>query len=150
MTPASTGIAGVAGILQALLRRADNGGSYSVDLALNYYSQWLVNSCGTYPDEVWKALWRSYGNPVFRHYHAMLYSIPKFLDMLEGNKDSPLCQEEFFEDRKAENLGVDIRTVKPVLQFPQGEVELGYNVGTRSNGVDQARWPEDLLVQSVV
>ena len=48
-----TGVAGVSGILTALLQRADQGGSYIVDVALNYYSQWLVNSCGVYPDTVW-------------------------------------------------------------------------------------------------
>jgi hypothetical protein len=145
----STGIAGVSGILQALMLRAKKGGSYSVDVALNYYSQWLVNSCGTYPDAVWNELWGSYGNPVFRHYHAMLYSIPKMLEMLAKNSKSPIRKEEFFEDRDVKNLGTTIRTVKPILKFPNGEVELGFNVGTRGNGVDQARWPEDLSTEVV-
>lgn len=129
--------------------RAKKGGSYSVDVALNYYSQWLVNSCGTYPDQVWKELWGSYGNPVFRHYHAMLYTIPRFLDMLGKNEKSPVCQPELFEDREVVHLGTKIRTVKPILQFSKGEVSLGYNVGTRTNGIDQPRWPEDLLTEVV-
>jgi hypothetical protein len=69
--------------------------------------------------------------------------------MLAKNKDSPICQDRFFEDRPAENLGTSIRTVKPILGFPHGEVELKFNVGTRGNGVDQPRWPENLLTQTV-
>jgi hypothetical protein len=149
LTCNSTGIAGVAGIIQALMLRADKGGSYTVNVALNYYSQWLVNSVGTYPDQVWKNCWASYGNPVFRHYHAMLYTIPSFLDMLGKNEKSPVCQTEFFEDRESGILGKKIRTVKPILRFPQGEVQLGYHVGTRSNGTDQPRWPKDLLTEVV-
>jgi hypothetical protein len=145
----STGIAGVSGIIQALMLRANKGGSYSVDVALNYYSQWLVNSCGTYSDQVWDALWSSYDKPVFRHYHAMLYTIPRMLGMMAKNGKSPLRQSEFFEDRGAENLGINIRTVKPVLEFPGGEVELKFNVGTRGNGVDQPRWPDNLMTPIV-
>jgi hypothetical protein len=129
--------------------RAEKGGSYSVDVALNYYSQWLVNSCGTYPSQVWTDLWSTYDRPVFRHYHSMLYSIPKVLEMLAKNKNSGLRQNEFFEDRAAENLATSIRTVKPILGFPQGEVELRFNVGTRGNGVDKPRWPENLMTQVV-
>jgi hypothetical protein len=130
--------------------RAEKGGSYSVDVALNYYSQWLVNSCGTYPKQVWSDLWNAYNKPVFRHYHAMLYSIPKMLEILATNENSPTCQEQFFEDRAAENLAISIRTVKPILRFPHGEVELRFNVGTRGNGVDEPRWPENLLTQIVI
>jgi hypothetical protein len=34
---------------------------------------------------------------------------------------------------------VDVGTVKPILDIKAGEVKLGYNVGTRGNGVDQLR-----------
>jgi hypothetical protein len=129
--------------------RAEKGGSYSVDVALNYYSQWLVNSCGTYPSQVWDELWSSYDKPVFRHYHAMLYSIPRMLGMMAKNEKSPIRQTEFFEDREVKNLGTIIRTVKPILVFPGREVELKFNVGTRGNGVDQPRWPENLLTEVV-
>jgi crotonobetainyl-CoA:carnitine CoA-transferase CaiB-like acyl-CoA transferase len=49
-----TGVAGFCGILDALMQQAEKGGSYVVDIALNYYSQWLVNSVGVYPDAVWQ------------------------------------------------------------------------------------------------
>ena len=48
-----TGVAGACGILDVLMQRAEKSGSYVVDIALNYYSQWLVNSVGVYPEEVW-------------------------------------------------------------------------------------------------
>jgi len=129
--------------------RAEKGGSYSVDLALNYYSQWLVNSCGVYPNDVWDQLWASYARPVFRHYHNMLYSIPRMMAMLQGRHKDVLFREDFFEDREAKNRGVKIRTVKPILTFPNGEIKLGYNVGTRPNGIDKPHWPEDLLTEVV-
>jgi crotonobetainyl-CoA:carnitine CoA-transferase CaiB-like acyl-CoA transferase len=48
-----TGICGVSGILEAVMLRGEKGGSYTVDLALNYYSKWLVESVGCYPEDVW-------------------------------------------------------------------------------------------------
>lgn len=61
-----TGIAGVAGILTAIMRRAEQGGSYKVDLSLNYYNQWLAESCGEYPEDVWQDVWQRNGKQVFR------------------------------------------------------------------------------------
>ncbi|TVY83512.1 hypothetical protein LSUE1_G006339 [Lachnellula suecica] len=60
------------------MQRAEKGGSFTVDVALNYYSQWLVNSCGVYPPEVWNNVWSRNGNPVFRYYHNMNYMLPRF------------------------------------------------------------------------
>jgi hypothetical protein len=144
-----TGVAGASGILAALIRRAENGGSYSVDGALNYYSQWLVNSCGTYPDAIWQDVWSRNGRQVFRHYHNMLYTLPQYMKMLQLNSSKTVMRPEFFENRDAKNIGKKIRTVKPVSQFIGGKVELGFNVGTRTNGVDQPRWPKDLSVEVV-
>lgn len=145
----STGILGLAGILQALLLRAEKGGSYTVDIALNYYSQWLVNSCGVYPEPVWDELWGRYGKPVFRHYHAMGYTLPRFAHMIQLHRKGVLFRDEFFEDRDCKNRDVKIRAVKPILSFPGEEVRPGYNVGTRPNGVDQPKWPEDLMTEMV-
>jgi hypothetical protein len=35
------------------------------------------------------------------------------------------------------------------LRFPDGEVDLKYNVGTRSNRVDKAHWPDDLMAEVI-
>lgn len=150
LTNHSTGVVGVAGILNALLLRSENGGSYTVDVALNYYSTWLVSSCGTYPEAIWQDVWKRNDRQVFRHYHNMLYTIPPFLSMLKDNSEDVLFKKEFFERKRSEVLGVEIESVKPILQFPDGAVELRYNVGTRGNGIDAPRWPEDLGVEVVV
>lgn len=62
-----TGIAGTCAVLSALLQRSEKGGSYKIDLSLNYYNSWLVDSVGTYPESVWQEVWRRNENVVFRY-----------------------------------------------------------------------------------
>jgi len=73
--------------------------------------------------------------------------------MIKKLTESPLgariFNPDFFELRQNKAIGVPIRTVKPILGFPEGTVELGYNVGSRGNGVDDARWPDDLLTEII-
>ncbi|KAK0658483.1 Acetyl-CoA:oxalate CoA-transferase [Lasiodiplodia hormozganensis] len=152
-----TGICGIIGTLDALMRRAQDGGSYKVDIALNYYSQWLVNSVGTYPKAVWEDVWARNGKQVFRHYHHMLYTLPRYLAMLQQNSSDVLFKPEFFEDRPCGYMGHAIRVPKPIAQYEVAEgvpeeqkVKPGFNVGTRTNGVDQPRWPKDLMTEIVV
>ncbi|KAF2728184.1 CoA-transferase family III [Polyplosphaeria fusca] len=144
-----TGVAGVVGVLDALMRRAEEGGSWKVDIALNYYSQWLVNSVGTYPQAVWDDVWSRNGRQVFRHYHNMPYTLPRFVQMLKQNSGPVIFNPAFFEDRHSAAIGTDVRTPKPIINFPEGPVQLKYNVGTRGNGVDQAKWPENLMTEAV-
>lgn len=146
---ASTGIAGTCGILQAIMSRGTDGGSYTVDIALNYYSQWLVESCGVYTPEVWDDVWTRNGRQSFRHYQSMNVSLPKYLSMIQDNASDVLLRDEYFEVRDAKALGLRIKAVKPILRFPRGSVRLGFNVGTRGNGMDSPRWPEDLLTEVV-
>lgn len=76
----------------------------------------------------------------------MNHTIPALLKMIRG---SPLFTPEFFVRSHVKNLGVDVQVVKPILKWTGGEVRPGYQVGTRGNGVDQPRWPEDLGVEVV-
>jgi hypothetical protein len=161
-----TGTAGVVAVLNAIIRRGTQGGSYKVDvslslkslqtphlplqLALNYYSQWLVNSVGVYPQDVWDEVWSRNGRQVFRHCQNMGYTLPRFLQMLQKNSASILFNPDFFELRYSGAIGKDVRCIKPIVSYPDGEVELKYNIGTRGNGVDQPRWPEDLTTEIVV
>ena len=46
---------------------------------------------------------------------------------------------DWFEITESKAAGTKIRHVKPILQFRGGLVQLGFNVGTRTNGVDQPR-----------
>ena len=144
----STGIVGVAATLSALIHRADTGGSYTIDLALSYYNQWLVRSCGAYPKRIWDAMWDDYGRFQFRAADSMESSAPVVMKLMaEEHRDC--FKDEFFEDRGSGILGVDIRCVKPVIQYPHGEVKLGFNVGTRGNGRDAPWWPSDLMTEVV-
>ncbi|KAF9256351.1 CoA-transferase family III [Marasmius fiardii PR-910] len=143
-----TGAAGAIGVLQALIERADKGGSYAVDVALNYYSQWLVRSCLTYPPKVWEKLWSLHGNPVFRHIDNMGVTIPAMLQLLKKNSPG-LFDPSFFELRENGALGVKVKTIKPVLQFPEGKVKPRFNVGSRPNGTDEAKWPQDLMTEVI-
>lgn len=144
-----TGVCGSVAVLEALVRRAEHGGSYNVDVALNYYSQWLVRSCGTYDDKTWNELWSRHGSPVFRHYHAMQHLLPAVLKLLYQHDEKTLFNPDFFEERKAESLGMTFVQVKPIAGFAKDAVDLGYHVGTRGNGVDAPVWPKDLRVEVV-
>lgn len=61
-----------------------------------------------------------------------------------------LFDPSYFETRHCPNLGVSLRTVRPVLQFVEGVVKPGFTIGTRGNGVDKAHWPADLKTQVIV
>ncbi|KNG51911.1 CoA-transferase family iii [Stemphylium lycopersici] len=132
-----TGTSGVVGVLNALLRRGAEGGSYQVDVALNYYSQWLVNSVGTYPKDVWEDVWTRNGRQVFRHCHNMQYTLPCYMKMLTTNAGPVLFNPEFFEMRYAGAISKDVKGVKPIIQYPQGNVKLGYNVARAPRKQDE-------------
>ncbi|RSL83633.1 hypothetical protein CEP51_004363 [Fusarium floridanum] len=136
-----TGVAGICGILSALIRRGESGGSYTVD--------WLVNSVGTYPDQVWQDLWKRNGSSVFRYFDPMQTLVPKTLQIVMKNSGQTLFKPEFFHQYSCRYLGKDVKIVAPILRFPNGDVKPGFNVGTRSNGVDATRWPEDPSVEVV-
>ncbi|KAL6230139.1 hypothetical protein BDW75DRAFT_248920 [Aspergillus navahoensis] len=145
-----TGVSGICGVLNALIERAEKGGSVFVDMALNYYSQWLVNSVGVYPEPVWKEVWAKHNNLSFRHCQGMITMLPKMLGSLAQNSASALFRPDFFEVRYSKAIDRHFKAVKPILTFPGGEVSLRYNVGTRTNGQDAPRWPEDLLTEVIV
>ncbi|KAK4932529.1 hypothetical protein LTR66_015962 [Elasticomyces elasticus] len=144
-----TGLAGVIGIITALMRRAEKGGSYKVDLSLNYYSQWLTESVGEYPEEVWQDVWQRNGRKVWRSHHNMTQTLGPFVQMIKKNSGDVVFNPDFFETRETKALGININTIKPIVKFDNDEVRLAYNVGTRGNGKDQPRWPQDLMVEVV-
>ncbi|RAL16070.1 alpha methylacyl-CoA racemase [Aspergillus homomorphus CBS 101889] len=139
-----TGVAGLCGIIDAIIQRAERGGSFYVDTALNYYSQWLVNSVGEYPKEVWEEVWQRHGRLSFRHYDNMPATIPAVMNSLSTNCAPQLFQPRFFEVRYSAAVDRHFKSVRPILTFPGSEVTPKFNVGTRSNGHDAARWPDDL------
>jgi CoA-transferase family III len=144
-----TGLTGTLGVLSALMARARNGGSYTVDVSLNAYSSWLVNSVGTHPPHVWEDVWALNGRPVFRHYHPMQYLWPAGIKLMKTHAPHML-NPDFFEDRPAKAMNCTVRCLKSVLQFPGKKVQLGFQVGARTNGVDMPKWPGNLLTEKVV
>jgi hypothetical protein len=142
----ATGIAGICAVLQALIEKSEKGGSFVVDTALNYANRWLVEEVGEYPAEVWQDLWERNRKPVFRHYHNTGVILPAHLKLCG---EQGLFDRKHFEIRRSVAIGANMRIVKPVLEFTDGEVQLGYQVGTRGNGVDAARWPADLSTEVV-
>ncbi|KAH7024757.1 CoA-transferase family III domain-containing protein [Microdochium trichocladiopsis] len=151
-----TGIIGCVGILHALILRAEKGGSYGVDTALNYYSTWLAESVGEYPAAVWQDLWQRHDNFVLHHYENMQHMFPKLMPIMHHADGAVLFKPQFFEQRKAaacgeggEGGGVTFVLPRPIADFTGGTVELKYDVGTRGNGVDAPVWPEDLNVEVV-
>jgi hypothetical protein len=144
-----TGVSGFCGILDALMQRAEKGGSYVVDIALNYYSQWLVNSVGVYPDAVWQKLWAQHGKIVFHSEDNMTHTIYVFLRALQKNHIDLFTNPAFYIIKHNKAMNEDFRIVKNCIQWPQGSINFDHHIGTHSNGTDQPRWPKDLSVEIV-
>ncbi|KAL4861618.1 hypothetical protein BDV12DRAFT_207856 [Aspergillus spectabilis] len=143
----STGVIGACGVIDALIRRHDRGGSVFIDTALNYYSQWLAASCGTYPAPVWQDLWARHDKLTFRHWNNMPHMFPLLLQSLQKNSRGTLLNPDFFEVRYSKAMEKHFKCLRPVLQFPGEQVQPGYQVGTRPNGWDAPRWPKDLATE---
>ena len=71
------------------------------------------------------------------------------LGLLVKHDKDVLFNPDFFEKRISKAVGHDFIQIKPIAQFKNDEVRLEYNVGTRTNGVDQPKWPDDLKVEIV-
>jgi hypothetical protein len=82
-----------------------------------------------------------------RCYHNMNYLIPRYMEMVA--KNSKLLQPSFFEDRESKAINAVVRTIRPIIHYDNDQVQLKYNVGTRGNGKDAPRWPEDLMTEVV-
>ena len=79
----------------------------------------------------------------------MHYLLPALIGLLHKHDQDVTFKPEFFEQRKSGAVGHEFVQVKPIANF-KDDIKLGYNVGTRPNGVDKAKWPEDLSVEIVV
>jgi hypothetical protein len=77
----------------------------------------------------------------------MNYLLPRYMAMIAKNKK--LLQPSFFEDRESKAIGAVVRTIRPIIQFDNDQIQLKYNVGTRGNGKDAPRWPDDLMTEVV-
>src|ERR1700748_2989221 len=100
-----TGISGCCAILIALLRRAEQGGSYCVDVSLNYYNAWLAKSVGSYPQPVFDKVWEENECTVYRHWHNNGYLFPRVMARLKaGPAAKRLFNPDFWEDRPSPSV----------------------------------------------
>jgi hypothetical protein len=79
----------------------------------------------------------------------MQFTLPRVMQLLRKNSAAALFKPQFFTQYRPTFLGKNMRIVAPVLQYPNGEVKPGFQIGTRTNGVDQPKWPDDLSVEVV-
>lgn len=79
----------------------------------------------------------------------MPYLLPEMMKLLHQHNAQTLFRSEFFETRHSGAIDASFRVIKPVAQFEGAAVALGYNVGTRGNGVDSPVWPADLRTEVV-
>jgi len=79
----------------------------------------------------------------------MHQTIPAFIKMIKENSDDIVFNPKFFEERESKAIDAKIKTVKPIVNYPGNEVQLGFNVGTRGNGKDAPKWPSDLMTEVV-
>ncbi|KAJ7176608.1 alpha-methylacyl-CoA racemase [Mycena filopes] len=150
----SAGLAGSSGVLQALIARSERGGSYVVDCALNYFNVWLAGVCGEYPPRVWEGIRKLHDHPVFLPEQNIPGISIRCLQLLMKNAPGRIIRPNWLEDRQSNAIGAKVRTVKPIAEWQANDdgsagVSPGFNVGTRGNGVDEARWPENLLEEIV-
>lgn len=80
----------------------------------------------------------------------MPYLIPEMLKLLHAHDKEILFNPAFFETRTSKPVGATFVQVKPVAQFRDQAIELGYHIGTRGNGVDSKPvWRDDLTLEVV-
>lgn len=78
----------------------------------------------------------------------MHFLLPQLIGLLHKHDEAVMFKPEFFERRRSGAVGHTFVQVKPIAKF-KDDIKLFYNCGTRPNGVDKARWPEDLSVEVV-
>ncbi|KAL7916778.1 CoA-transferase family III domain-containing protein [Trichoderma velutinum] len=137
-----TGIIGLIGILAAIDRRANEGGSYLVDVSLNQYNQFLL-SLGEYPEEVKAALRSQHCDLKLRHYHTIFTATQMMLGSLRKSVPN-LFKDNYWGDIKSNFGKVDgtletLTYVLPPTHFD--ETKLAYDVGSCFPGTYEPRWP---------
>jgi hypothetical protein len=76
-------------------------------------------------------------------------TVAQVLVSLKKERGDILFNPAFFETRESLALKANIRMVKPVIDFQRSAISLGYNIGTRGNGHDAPRWPDDLMQEEI-
>ncbi|KAI1810662.1 CAIB/BAIF family enzyme [Poronia punctata] len=136
-----TGIVGCIGIMNALDRRAREGGSYLVSTSLNQLNSFLI-SLGTQSPAIQKSLRESWPDMRFRHYDDLHCQMRVLVSSLPRVAPG-LFQAKYFRSMEAD-LGVPdekMTFVGPVVTY--GTTELRYNCGSCMRGTHRPEWPEE-------
>ncbi|KAH7199172.1 CoA-transferase family III domain-containing protein [Fusarium oxysporum] len=137
-----TGIIGLVGILAAVDRRANEGGSYLVDISLNQYNQFLL-SLGEYPEEVQAALRAQHQDLKLRHYHTIFTATQKMVKSLQSSVPSLFKKSHWgnIESNFGKGGGMleELTYVLPPTTF--NKTKPAYDVGSCFPGTHEPRWP---------
>jgi hypothetical protein len=136
--------------MQALLRRASEGGSYNVDIALNTYNNWLVREVGLHDPQTQASLRALHADFRPRHDTGFFEMAPMILGTM---KKSNGAEPGELWDRTRWTKGVmrwgvegeeavflDWRRIVSVNSQGEGETVFDYDRGSCMPGSDEARW----------
>ncbi|KAF2430810.1 CoA-transferase family III [Tothia fuscella] len=147
-----TGLTGGIAIMQALLRRASEGGSYNVDIALNTFNNWLLRDVGLHDKETQASLRALHPDFLPRHDTGFFEMVPMLLKSTKksnGAGSGQLWDRARFtkgiirwgqENEEAEYL--DWRRIVSVeSKIGEQEVVFDFEGGSCMPGSDEAKWP---------
>lgn len=104
---------------------------------------------GEYPKEVFEEVRERNHCPTLHHTDTMGEGMTLLVgDLIKYSTDT-VWKPEHFVDNMVKHLGKKVRNVAPVLQFADGTVKPGFQIGARTNGLDKPHWPADLSVEVV-
>jgi hypothetical protein len=136
--------------MQALLRRASEGGSYKVDIALNTYNNFLVRKVGLHDAQTQASLRALHPNFRPRHDTGFFEMAPMILGTMKrsnGAGPGELWDRARWtrgvmrwgmEGEEAEFL--DWKRIVSVESQGNGEVVFDFDRGSCMPGSDEARW----------
>lgn len=137
--------------MQALLRRASEGGSYNVEIALNTYNNWLIREVGFHDKQTQASLRALHPDFLPRHDTGFFEMVPMVLETTKksnGTGPGQLWDRARFSrgiirwgqaNEEAEYL--DWRRIVSVeSKLGEREVMFGFENGSCMPGSDEARW----------
>jgi hypothetical protein len=78
----------------------------------------------------------------------MQHLLPAMIGLLTKYDSNVLFKPKYFDRQLSKAVNREFVKVKPIARWADN-VELGFHIGNRTNGVDKARWPEDLRTEIV-
>ncbi|KAK6087706.1 caib baif family protein [Seiridium cupressi] len=135
-----TGIIGCLGIMDALNRRAREGGNYLVSMSLNQYNSFLL-SVGSQQQDIQDELREKWKDMNFRHYDNMNRILRKLLVPAFPKKVPELFSPAYFETISADwgKSEEEMAILRPAVEYET--TKLVYDLGSSEKGFHQAAWP---------